>query len=93
MDDQVLAESPQWSRSINDVFPWDFRRRVIALCAAIECPGDESGGAFRVMPRHMDLLEVLAEGLALYMIEMRVAPSSIAWSSETVEQDDGACIV
>ena len=55
--------------------------KVIALCWAMETY-DEAGcnGAFRI---NGDLVEMLAEGLALYMIEMRAIGNANIGNNET----------
>jgi len=59
----VLSEPLRWRRSMNRVYPWDFRRRVVVLVMSMESVYEE-GSNNAVVPRHMDLVEMLVSGLA-----------------------------
>jgi len=65
----ALAKPPRWSRGLNLVFPWDFKRRVVALAASMELGCGDGTGIAGVVPRHFDLLETVCSALATAVIE------------------------
>jgi len=72
----VLSQPPRWSRASNHMYPWDFRRRIVALSVAMEGTCEEaSSTGVRVLPRQLDLLETLAAGLASFVWEVHEASS------------------
>ena len=86
----ALSEPLRWRRSMNRVYPWDFRRRVVALAMSMEAVYEE-GSSSGVVPRHYDLLDQLVAGLAVAVSEAQAVSSvvgSVAISSNNEKVQD-----
>ena len=91
----ALTDPLKWSRSLHLVFPWDFKRRVVAFAASMEWAGDPHGRGCTggVVPRHLDVLDKVCGSLATRVIErgsVGTAGSPAAPGEEVAEEEPEA---